>query len=63
MISLLISIILFVLTLFGVKIPYWVVSGPAMIAASFSLWLFMKAEFEYLKNLKNKPEETNDESR
>lgn len=57
MISLLISIILFVLTLFGVKIPYLIVSAPAMIAASWALWLLIRAEFEYLKSLKNTPEE------
>lgn len=57
MISLLISIILFVLTLFGVKIPYIIVSAPAMIAASWALWLLIRAEFEYLKSLKNTKEE------
>lgn len=57
MVSLFISIILFVLTLFGVKIPYLIVSAPAMIAASWALWLLIRAEFEYLKSLKNTPEE------
>lgn len=52
-----ISIILFVLTLFGVNIPYWVVSLPAILVASFSLWLFIKSEFEYLKTIKKNPEE------
>jgi len=57
MISLLISIILFVLTLFGVKIPYLIVSAPAMITASWALWLLIRAEFEYLRSLKKTPEE------
>ena len=52
-----ISIILFVLTLFGVNIPYWVVSLPAMVAASFSLFLFMKTEVEYLREYNKQAKE------
>lgn len=52
MILFFISIVLLILTFCGVNIPYWIVSLPAIIIASFSLWLFMKSEFEYLKSIR-----------
>lgn len=58
MILLSITIILFILRLVGVNIPVWLVSAPALTAASFSLLLMIKAEFEYWKAIKNTPEET-----
>lgn len=57
MILFFISIVLLILVFCGVNIPYWVVSLPALLVASFSLWLFMKAEVEYLKSIKKNKEE------
>ena len=57
MICFLISIILLVLKVTGViDWPDWVVSLPALCAASCAYWLLMKAEFEYLKSIKNNKE-------
>jgi hypothetical protein len=51
MILFLISIILFVLKYFGVlNIAWFWVSLPAMTNAAFAYFLFMKAEFDYMKN-------------
>ena len=50
MVGLLFTIILFVLKLTGViSWPMWLVNLPLIVTASFSLFLFIKAEFEYMK--------------
>lgn len=59
MILLLISIILLILKLTGViDWADWMISFPALCGASCAYWLLIKAEFVYLRSLKNKPEET-----
>ena len=57
MLLLIISLILFGLRYFGVNIPVWLVSMPALILAGFSSWLFIKAEFEYLRNMRRAQKE------
>lgn len=58
MILFLISIILFVLKYFGVlNIAWFWVSLPAMTNAGFAYFLFMKAEFDYLRRIRKAQEE------
>ena len=58
MVSLLFSLILLVLKLTGViDWPAWLIALPALVTASFSLFLFIKAEFEYMRNYVKKDKE------
>lgn len=58
MLLFLISIILFILKHFGViNWADWIVSLPAMVMAGFSSWLFIKAEFDYFRNIRKAKKE------
>ena len=63
MVGLLFTIILFILKVTGViSWPMWLVNLPLIVTASFSLFLFIKAEFEYMRNYnKNNKEEVQEE--
>ena len=58
MILLLISAILFVLKYFGIITwANWIIALPTYIIAGLSTWLYVKAEFNYFKNLKSQKKE------
>ena len=58
MFLLLISAILFALKYFGViNWADWIIAIPVYIIAGLSTWLYIKAEFDYFKNLKTAKKE------
>lgn len=58
MLLFLISIILFVLKHFGlINWADWLISLPAFTMAAFSSWLFIKAEFNYFRDLRKAKKE------
>ena len=53
MVCLLITTILLVLKLTGIiSWSWWVVTSPTLLIGAWSIWLLVKAEFQYLKTLK-----------
>lgn len=58
MICLLITTILSVLKLTGIiSWSWWIVTGPTILLGAWSIWLLVKAEFQYLKTLKTQDAE------
>ena len=58
MICLLITTILLVLKLTGIiSWSWWVVTSPTLLIGAWSIWLLVKAEFQYLKTLKTQDSE------
>lgn len=58
MILLLISLILLALKCFHViEWSWWIVAAPVLAEGLFAYWIFMKTEFEYLKEYNNKSKE------
>ena len=51
MILLTITIIMLILKLSGlIAWSYWIVFFPLIVEGAFATWLFIQAEFEYVKN-------------
>lgn len=58
MVCLLITTILLVLKLTGIiSWSWWVVTSPTLLIGAWSIWLLVKAEFQYLKSLKTQDSE------
>lgn len=58
MICLLITTILLILKLTGlISWSWWVVTSPTLLIGAWSIWLLVKAEFQYLKTLKTQDSE------